>query len=182
MSVYVALGSNLGDRRAMLRSAVAELERRFIRVVAGSALYRTAPVGLDTSHDFLNAVVQVSTALPPRELLAELLAAEVGLGRRRGPEPGDRTCDLDLLLCGDLCIHEADLDLPHPRMARRRFVLLPLLELAPDLRDPRSGRAYADLAASLHGDTQQQCERIEEPTPWWGRLSGDVEGGSFERC
>lgn len=162
MTVYVALGSNLGDRLATLRGAVAELQQRSIRVVARSALYRTAPVGLDTPHDFLNAVVQVSTELDPGQLLAELLAAEGVLGRRRGPTSGDRTCDLDLLLYHDVCMREEDLELPHPRMASRRFVLLPLLDLAPELRDPRSGRAYADLAASLSGDALQACERIED--------------------
>jgi 2-amino-4-hydroxy-6-hydroxymethyldihydropteridine diphosphokinase len=166
VTVYVALGSNLGDRRAHLRGAVDELQRRDLRVVARSALYRTAPVGLDTPHDFLNAVVQVSTALGPRELLAELLAVEDTLGRLRGPAPADRTCDLDLLLYDDVCVSEDDLQLPHPRMALRRFVLLPLLDLAPNLRDPRSGRAYADLAVSLDGDHQQACDRIGDPGRW----------------
>ncbi len=166
MTVYVALGSNLGDRRAHLRGAVDQLQRRGVRVVARSALYRTAPVGLDTPHDFLNAVVQVSTALGPRELLAELLAVEDTLGRVRGPAPADRTCDLDLLLYDEECVSADDLQLPHPRMARRRFVLLPLLDLDPHLRDPGSGLAYADLAASLDGDPRQACDRIGEADRW----------------
>lgn len=166
MTVYVALGSNLGDRLAMLRGAVTELHRRSIDVVARSALYRTAPVGLETPHHFLNAVVQVSTALDPQALLAALLSTEHELGRRRAPAPADRTCDLDLLLYDELCVSEADLELPHPRMACRRFVLLPLLDLAPELRDPRTGRAYSDLAASLDGDALQACEKISEAGQW----------------
>jgi 2-amino-4-hydroxy-6-hydroxymethyldihydropteridine diphosphokinase len=169
VTVYVALGSNLGDRLATLRAAVSELDRRLVRVTARSGLYRTAPVGLETPNDFLNAVVQVSTALRPRALLAELLAAEAVLGRRRGSALADRTCDLDLLLYDDVCMSGGDLELPHPRMAHRRFVLLPLLDLAPDLCDPRSGRTFADLAASLAGDADQVCERISDPGVWRDR-------------
>jgi len=166
VSVYVALGSNLGDRLAYLSGAVAELRRRSIDVTARSPVYRTAPVGLASPHEFYNAVVRVSTDLQPRDLLAELLAVEAVLGRRRGTAPADRTCDLDLLLYGERRVHEADLELPHPRMTNRRFVLLPLLDLAPDLHDPLSGCTYTDLAAGLDGDPGQVCEKIYEPDQW----------------
>ncbi len=166
MTIFVALGSNLGDRRALLSRAVEKIRARSVAVVARSAVYRSTPVGLDTPHEFLNAAVQLSTALEPRALLELLLDVEARLGRRRGADPGDRTCDLDLLLYADRRVDEPDLQLPHPRMTSRRFVLLPLLDLAPDLRDPISGRAYSRLAADLRGDASQICERAYEPDQW----------------
>ena len=166
MSIFVALGSNLGDRLATLRRSVREMEAMEITVAVRSAVYRTSPVDLDTPHAFFNAVVEVKTELTPHALLDRLLAVEQRLGRRRQTPRGDRTCDLDLLVYRELCLDEPDLRLPHPRMTHRLFVLLPLLDVAPDLRDPRSGRSYAEFARQLAGDPRQSCEKIRGPKLW----------------
>lgn len=162
----MALGSNLGDRLALLRRAVDELQARSVVVVARSAVYRSTPVGLDTPHEFFNAVVQVSTDLSPRRLMEHLLAVEARLGRLRAAGVCDRTCDLDLLLYGERRLNEPDLQVPHPRMTSRRFVLLPLLDLVPEGCDPITGRSYAQLAAELERDVDQFCARICEPGRW----------------
>ncbi len=147
---YVGLGSNLGDREAMLRTAVDELGADpEIDVAAVSAARDTAPVGFVDQPRFLNAVAAVDTELPARELLDRLLAVERRLGRTRdGPRFGPRTIDLDLLLYGDERISEPGLDVPHPRLHERLFVLEPLVELQPDLVVPGRG-PVAGLLAGL---------------------------------
>jgi 2-amino-4-hydroxy-6-hydroxymethyldihydropteridine diphosphokinase len=147
---FVALGSNLGDREATILRALAALkEEGAVRVVRVSSLRETDPVGYEEQPKFLNGVVEVETELEPRELLGRLLAIERGLGRTRGPDQpplGPRTIDLDLLLYGDATITEAGLQLPHPRMHERRFVLEPLAELAPEAVVPGHGRVETLLA------------------------------------
>ncbi len=147
---YVGLGSNLGDREAMLRTAVDELGADpEIDVAAVSAARDTAPVGFVDQPRFLNAVAAVDTELPARELLDRLLAVERRLGRTRdGPRFGPRTIDLDLLLYGDERISEPGLDVPHPRLHERLFVLEPLAELDRDLVVPGRG-PVAGLLAGL---------------------------------
>lgn len=146
---FVALGSNVGDRVAHLEAALAALaatER--IEVVRASRFHETAPVGGPAGQPaFLNAVVALSTSLTPAELLAVLMGIEAERGRERSVEEhwGPRTLDLDLLLFDDVVSKEPDLLLPHPRMEERAFVLLPLSEVAPDLRLPASGRTAAEL-------------------------------------
>ena len=142
--IFVGLGSNLGDREGNLREAVARL--REIGAVRLSTLRDTDPVGVVDQPNFLNAVAELSSELPARELLDRLLEIERELGRDRGKEErwGPRTIDLDLLLYGDEVIEEPGLTLPHPRLAERRFVLEPLHELAPDLVLP-DGRRIKDL-------------------------------------
>ncbi|MBX3668435.1 MAG: 2-amino-4-hydroxy-6-hydroxymethyldihydropteridine diphosphokinase [Rhodocyclaceae bacterium] len=145
---HVALGSNLGDPLATLRSALGDLEHlRASRLVAVSPLYRTAPIGLIRQPDFINGVAALDTGLGPYELLAELFAIEARHGRLRELRHAPRTLDLDLLLYGDLCQDDAALTLPHPRMHERAFVLRPLVDLAPDLALPGRGSAAALLAA-----------------------------------
>jgi 2-amino-4-hydroxy-6-hydroxymethyldihydropteridine diphosphokinase len=145
--IFVGLGSNLGDRERNLREAVERLRK--IGVVRLSTLRDTDPVGVADQPNFLNAVAELSSELPARELLDRLLEIERELGRDRGKEErwGPRTIDLDLLLYGDEVIDEPGLTLPHPRLAERRFVLEPLHELAPDLVLP-DGRRIKDLLAS----------------------------------
>jgi 2-amino-4-hydroxy-6-hydroxymethyldihydropteridine diphosphokinase len=147
---YVGLGSNLGDREATLRRAIELLDAEpGIRVLAVSSFRETDPVDYLDQPRFLNAACVLDTDLPPRELLGRLLAVERTLGRRRdGPRFGPRTADLDLLLYDDLSLDEAELTLPHPRLAERRFALEPLVELDPDLALP-DGRLLADLLARL---------------------------------
>jgi 2-amino-4-hydroxy-6-hydroxymethyldihydropteridine diphosphokinase len=149
---YVALGSNLGDRAATIRAALAELaETPGVEVVSVSSLVETEPVGYLDQPRFLNGAAALETELPPRELLDLLLATEARHGRRREavPAQGPRTLDLDLLLYGDLEVDEEGLQIPHPRLHERAFVLGPLAELDPTLEVPREGEVQA-LLARLH--------------------------------
>jgi len=142
---YIALGSNVGDRHAYLaraRAALSTLSRTLI--VGESSIEETAPLGPIAQGPYLNQMVAVETALSPHELLAELQAIEAREGRVRAERWGPRTLDLDLLLYGGETIDEPGLEVPHPRLAERAFVLEPLLELDPDLRLP-DGRPLRDL-------------------------------------
>jgi 2-amino-4-hydroxy-6-hydroxymethyldihydropteridine diphosphokinase len=146
---FIGLGSNLGDREAWLRravAAVAELPRTQVRGV--SSLRNTEPVGVTDQPRFLNGAVEVATSLAPRELLEALLEIERLLGRDRAgvPRGGPRTVDLDLLLYGEAVIAEPGLEVPHPRLAERRFALEPLADLDPQLEIPAKGRVQALLA------------------------------------
>jgi 2-amino-4-hydroxy-6-hydroxymethyldihydropteridine diphosphokinase len=130
---YLSLGSNLGDRAGFLRDGV-------LAVAAGDAhrvspLYETEPVGGPAQGRYLNVVVELETAGTPHELLARCQAAEAAAGRVRTERFGPRTLDADVLLVDGLCVEDDDLVVPHPRMWRRRFVLQPLADLAPDLVD-----------------------------------------------
>jgi len=144
---YVGLGSNLGEREATLRQALEGLgSTEGIEVVAVSSFRETDPVGLIDQPRFVNAAAALETTLPPRELLERLLDVERALGRDRAVEErwGPRTVDLDLLLYGGETIDEPGLEVPHPRLVERAFVLEPLLELDPGLQLP-DGRRLRDL-------------------------------------
>jgi 2-amino-4-hydroxy-6-hydroxymethyldihydropteridine diphosphokinase len=146
--VYIGLGSNLGDREATIRSALERLDGQDeIEVARVSSLRETDPVGYADQPRFLNGVAELVTRLSPRELLERMLAVERDLGRRRdGPRFGPRTIDLDLLLYGDAVVDEPGLEIPHPRIAERSFVLEPLAELDPALEVPGQGPVRALLA------------------------------------
>ncbi|HZC29915.1 MAG TPA: 2-amino-4-hydroxy-6-hydroxymethyldihydropteridine diphosphokinase, partial [Gaiellaceae bacterium] len=149
---YIALGSNLGDREATIRDAVAELDcEPGIAVVAVSRLVDTEPVGVVDQPRFLNGVAAVDTELAAADLLAVLLEVERRFGRRREGAvlQGPRTLDLDLILYGDAVIHEPGLVVPHPRLHEREFVLGPLAEIAPGLEVPGKGKVET-LRARLH--------------------------------
>jgi len=146
---HIGLGSNLDDPVRQVRQALQELGGLArTQLLASSSLYRTAPVGKLDQPDFINAVAMLGTALSPRELLQELLALEARHGRVRSERNGPRTLDLDLLLLGKLVIHEPGLEVPHPRMHERAFVLLPLEQVSPDAVIPGRG-SVKDLAARL---------------------------------
>ena len=149
---YVALGSNLGDREATIRAAVADLgSRPRVEVVAVSSLIDTEPVGFTEQPRFLNGVAAIETDLPAGELLGLLLEVERRFGRTREgvPAHGPRTLDLDLLLYGDAELDEPGLRVPHPRLHERDFVLAPLAELDPGLEVPGRGRVQG-LLEGLH--------------------------------
>lgn len=142
---FVGLGSNLGDRLENLRGAAALLgARQGIRVVRSSRVYETAPVGGPPQPDYLNAVLEVETTLSPYALLGACLDVEREMGRERLERWGPRVIDLDVLTYDDETVDEPDLQVPHPRMHERGFVLLPLLEIAADPPLP-GGRRVAGL-------------------------------------
>jgi 2-amino-4-hydroxy-6-hydroxymethyldihydropteridine diphosphokinase len=146
---FIGLGSNLGDRETTLRAAVGRLGGLAETEVRGVSTFRhTEPVGYVDQPRFLNAAVELETALSPRALLAALLELERDFGRDRGASPpqGPRTLDLDLLVYGDLTIDEPGLEVPHPRLHERSFVLEPLAELDPALVVPGQGAVEALIA------------------------------------
>ena len=157
----IALGSNLGDSRANLEGALDALDQAAgVRVLARSSWYRSAPIG-PVQPDYLNGCAVLEVSLAPEALLELLLATEQRFGRVRTERWGPRSLDLDLIFYGQLLLDSERLQLPHPRMAERGFVLLPLAEIAPAWIDPRSGRSVRQLATALvdPGDVQ----RLEEP-------------------
>jgi 2-amino-4-hydroxy-6-hydroxymethyldihydropteridine diphosphokinase len=151
MRGFLGLGSNVGDSRANLEAAVAELPRHGVTVLRSSSVYETEPVGLVLDQpDFLNACVEIETALDPEALLDACKAVERAVGRATGgPRHGPRVIDVDLLLLGDMEYTSNRLTLPHAEVSSRRFVLEPLLELSPDLTLP-GGRRLADALAALN--------------------------------
>jgi 2-amino-4-hydroxy-6-hydroxymethyldihydropteridine diphosphokinase len=147
--VAVALGSNLGDRRALLTEAVARLSV-LLEDLRVSTFHDTAPVGVpDLQPNYLNAVAVGTTTRTPRELLDGLMDIERALGRTRPHHAAPRTIDLDLILYGTAVVDEPGLMLPHPRFRERAFVLVPLCEIAPDMKDPVTGRTARALLEQL---------------------------------
>lgn len=147
---FIAIGSNLQQPQRQVRQAIrAMAELPQTSLVKSSSLYRTAPVGYDNQPDFINAVAEIETSLPPLELLHTLLALEDRQGRERPFPNAPRVLDLDLLLYNDTIMSTAELVLPHPRMHDRGFVMLPLAEIAPDLAIPGYGTAAALAAQCL---------------------------------
>lgn len=146
---YIALGANLDDPLGQLRAALDALAALpGSRLLRASSFYRTAPVGAPGQPDYLNAVAALETTLPPEALLTALLAIEHDFGRQRAYRNAPRTLDLDLLLYDDLVIDRPQLQIPHPRLHLRAFVVVPLAEIAPDLRLPGRGSLAAWLPAT----------------------------------
>ncbi|MCH8852987.1 MAG: 2-amino-4-hydroxy-6-hydroxymethyldihydropteridine diphosphokinase [Planctomycetes bacterium] len=169
-TAYIALGANLGNRCAALAGAVRTLTTEHDATLrAASSLYETSAVGGPAGQpDYLNAVVSIATRLPPHDLLDALLQVELLHGRRRDVRHGSRTLDLDLLLYDDCVIASDRLQVPHPRVHLRRFVLTPLAEIAPKLVHPRLGLTVTQLLARLEsGEYLRPCagpEWIAEAT------------------
>jgi len=157
VTAYVGLGANLGDPRAALRAALEALARLPDTIlVRASSLYRSEPVGYASQPEFVNAVAELRTQLGARELLDQLMAIEAGAGRERSFANAPRTLDLDLLLYGEQTLEDPALTLPHPRMHQRRFVLEPLLEIAPAAVIPGRGEA----ARLVDGLRDQRVNRL----------------------
>ena len=148
--VYLSLGSNLGDRESSIYRAVEEIARH-IGPVQSSSLYETTPLYIREQPLFLNAACKAVSNLSPHELLATTKRIESDLGRIRksGSRNSPRVIDIDILLYGEWRISERHLTIPHPGILERKFVLVPLLELDPDLRDPVTGTRYADVLSSV---------------------------------
>jgi 2-amino-4-hydroxy-6-hydroxymethyldihydropteridine diphosphokinase len=147
-TVYLGLGSNLGDRAANLGQAMAGLAAAAVEIVRRSSLFATEPVGFRPQNWFLNCVVEAATELMPRQLLHATQQVERDLGRQKLVRNGPRTVDIDILLYGANVVSMPDLEIPHPRIAERRFVLVPLREIAPGLRHPTLRRSIAELLAA----------------------------------
>lgn len=154
--VYLSLGSNVGERETLLQQALVRLAASGLRLLRVSSVWETEPLERRGQPWFLNLVVEAETDLFPRMLLARLQRIERELGRRRLAPRGPRTIDIDLLLYGEAIVHAPELDIPHPRMAERRFVLEPLAELAPDLRHPISRRTVRELLEATRGQTARR--------------------------
>ena len=151
--VYLGLGANVGDREALLKSALDKLQSPKLRLLRVSNLYETEPIGLREQAWFLNLAAEFECDLFPRQLLQRCLRVERELGRKRTVVNGPRTIDIDILLFGSAVIKTADLEIPHPRFRERRFVLAPLAELNPTLRDPVTGRTIAEMLNGLRDQT-----------------------------
>jgi 2-amino-4-hydroxy-6-hydroxymethyldihydropteridine diphosphokinase len=147
MPVYLSLGSNVGDRDANLREAIERLAPA-LRVLRVSPVYETEPVDYTDQSWFLNLAVKAETDLSPTQLLARVAVIERALGRIRTTPKGPRTIDIDILLYGDAVVRTARLEIPHPRMAARRFVLTPLADLAPDLCHPVTRHTVREMLAA----------------------------------
>jgi 2-amino-4-hydroxy-6-hydroxymethyldihydropteridine diphosphokinase len=161
-TAYLSLGSNLGDRAANLRQALECLETAGVQIVRRSSISETEPQELREQPWFLNQVVEIGTTLSPIELLARIRDVERELGRQRVVAKGPRTIDIDILLYEDAIIDTPELQIPHPRLADRRFVLEPLAELAPDLRHPATGRTISDMLAALEGQTSKRWDSLND--------------------
>jgi 2-amino-4-hydroxy-6-hydroxymethyldihydropteridine diphosphokinase len=147
-TVYFSLGSNIGDREQNLRAALELLDSRGVRIVRASPVYETEPVGYSPQRWFLNLAVEGETDLFPMQLLARIGKIERELGRVRGIPNGPRTIDIDILFYGRAIVHSEKLEIPHPRLAERRFVLAPLADLAPDLRHPVTRKTVGEMLAA----------------------------------
>ena len=148
-TVFLAFGANLGEPKKQIERGIMALTDQGVCISARSSWYETEPVSLDDQPWFLNLVVRAETALSPHGLLAVCQQVEKNMGRVPAARFGPRHLDIDILLYGGQCIESEELTIPHPRMGERRFVLIPLLEIAPDLENPVSNQPYADILSRL---------------------------------
>jgi len=160
-TTYLGLGSNVGDREANLRAAIERLGAPDLRVLRVSPVYETEPVDYTEQRWFLNLVVEGETSLFPMQLLARVARIERALGRLRTVPKGPRSIDIDILLYGKAVIRSEALEVPHPRMDERRFVLAPLADLAPDLRHPIAHRTVREMLAAAPPQTIRRVEGLD---------------------
>lgn len=159
-TVYLGLGSNLGDREALLREALRALESPGLHIQRVSPVYETEPVDVAGQHWFLNLVAEAATDLFPLQLLHRTARIEIQLGRPRVAPKGPRTIDIDILLFGNAIVNTPKLEIPHPRFRERRFVLAPLVDLAPQLRDPVTRKSVRELLSEVQGQSVRKIGSI----------------------
>jgi len=157
--IFLALGTNLGNRPENLRQAIDAL-KSIMRIKAISAVYETEPWGITDQPDFLNLCLSATTVLSPQTLLAKIKEIESVLGRKPGPRWGPRLIDIDILFYDRLTLQDEHLTIPHPRLAERVFVLAPLAEIAPQLRHPQTGLTVSQMLATLD---QTAVRRLPDP-------------------
>lgn len=156
LTVFISIGSNLGQRFAMLQHAIQSVNEHIGTIVAQSSVFETEPWGFQAAHPFLNQVIAVKTSLPAHEVMRLLLTIEAAAGRKRDAQAAgyqSRTLDLDILYFDEQIIHEESLIIPHPRLHMRKFVLLPLCEIAPEFMHPVLKQSNRSLLANLSDET-----------------------------
>lgn len=187
----VHLGSNLGNRELHLLHARQLLESRVGTIIRTSAIYRSEPWGLSQQPDFLNQALLLSTSLSPNDLLQTILELEREMGRERGEKWGPRLIDVDIISYDDVIIHEPQLQIPHPQMHRRNFVLIPLAEIAPDWRHPENGKTAQELLAESGDALKVEPYRAESnpeirqsgSLPWsFMVIEGNIGAGKTTLC
>lgn len=154
-TVYLSLGSNLGDLNENLKTAVNALQRKDIVVLKRSSIYQTKPVGLKTQPDFYNMVIKAETSYSPEGLLKKINHIEKELGRTREIKWGPRKIDIDILLYNDVNLHTDKLIIPHPQMHKRNFVLIPLIEIEPELIHPVLKKKFASFITDSKGNVRK---------------------------
>jgi 2-amino-4-hydroxy-6-hydroxymethyldihydropteridine diphosphokinase len=155
-TAYLGLGSNLGDRKANLADAITRLACDSLRILRTSSVWETEPRDVLDQPWFLNQVVEVEADLLPRQLFRRIQRIEREMGRQRRMPKGPRLIDIDILLYGNAVVKSEDLEIPHPRMTERRFVMAPLAELAPDLRHPVSKHTVRELLTEVAGQSAKK--------------------------
>jgi 2-amino-4-hydroxy-6-hydroxymethyldihydropteridine diphosphokinase len=145
MRYFLSLGSNIGDRKKNLQQALSHLEDKGVKVIRRSSLYETQPVDFDSQPWFINQVIEIQTDAEPDELLKLANDIEQKMGRAESVQKGPRIIDIDILFAEGMILKTEHLEIPHPRMHERKFVLLPLCEIAPQINHPLLGAAVEDL-------------------------------------
>jgi 2-amino-4-hydroxy-6-hydroxymethyldihydropteridine diphosphokinase len=162
-TIYLSLGSNVGDRAASIARAIEALKAAGVRVLQQSSLYTTEPVDFEPQGWFLNCVVEAETDLMPRQLLRALRKIERQLGTKKLVRRGPRAIDMDILFFGSSVVRTPELEIPHPRIAERQFVLVPLAEIAPSLRHPILGMNVTELLAATRDQSSVRPWRPAKP-------------------
>jgi 2-amino-4-hydroxy-6-hydroxymethyldihydropteridine diphosphokinase len=174
VNAYIGLGSNLGNCRENILQAWSRLgEVKGVKLLALSSPYRSEPVGMKSANWFINAVGCLQTSLPARQLLSEMLRVEADLGRKRGLKgtPEDRTVDLDLLYWDDMICEEPEMVLPHPEIANRLFVLLPLAEIEPDMQHPVSRKTSLKMLQEYMAEESTKDQNVQVQKSSWSPVN-----------